>query len=381
MSSLSVARTYVGALAISLAAIALLKNNPPPPLSTATESLTGHSINSWTARAMTGLEGKIPDTTYNTDYVDRLERLWHAKELNAGASLGAKKKGEQLVNEYQQASANGSITHMTIDDYLAESQKRISNTRIDWKTLQQRAMPRNPERMQLVKELTNSLNAKDILAYSLTEFFGSHNAEKNLATKDYLLRTAGLEYVMSVPAVFDTLTSYGSHQFTPPAVADINFSQNTNFSINDLERFDHHELAYRFAARNITNLVAQLTEEELQTLEANHANNKDFLVQYIATAHYRPADARRAAKNSLRDGISGTLGFYAEQLGNHRVKNYADKTLANLTAVYKTPVWNLKPDMPANLFTTQKTFLNGDIKKVYTVRAGDNPSSITRLFN
>ena len=374
----------VGGLLLGAAAWAGITNPAPNPkpleerverlVDTSTGRLAGHTVNDFNTRNILGVQGTIPQTTLEHDYQAQLRHLWQLKEINSGATPQARRLGEQLINEYNQETA----TKMSLDEYINEFNHTIQNTEVDWQRLQATKLFGQPQKLPLLQELASNIDAKDLLAYQITELVGTGNGERDVAALDYVLRRAGREYVESIPSTGDNLASFAGSQITSRAVDEINRTQNTNFNLEDLRGNDHHETAYRNALTHLADLVREAPDEEL--LRTLTTTNRDVLALYLAVANYRPANSRLAIGEWMKNPQSN-FSFHLKDNGRIKARAYAKKTYSNLQALYKEPVWQEKPSMPPDLFTEVGTNSQGAVVKRYDVQPGDNPSSIARLFN
>ncbi len=160
---------------------------------------------------------------------------------------------------------------------------------------------------------------------------------------------------------------------------------------------DNHKAAYMFAINNLAVLVQRLSGKRLGKLEANW--DREFLQQFIATAHHSPESAIRSVKAWLDQKVDqkGKKPFRTYLPGD--LYDYANKTNANVQAVttdlgYETE----KTPMPANI---AKVFpggipfeiaglpgfdfvkVNGDCNLIfrYRVEKGDYRLNISEKFN
>ena len=372
----------VGGLLLAGATLIGINNSPPSSLEErierhvdeSTGQLAGHTVNDFNTRNILGVQGIIPQATLEHDYQAQLRHLWQLKEINSGATPQARRLGEQLISEYNQETA----TKMSLDEYVEGFNQTIQRTEVDWRRLQATKLFGQPQRLPLLQELARSVDAKDLLAYQVTELVGTGDGERDVAALDYVLRRAGREYVESIPSTGDALASFAGSQITSLAVKEINRTQNTQFSLEELRADDHHETAYRNSVIHLADLVREAPNEEI--LHTLTTTNRDVLATYLAVANYRPVNARKAMREWMKNPQS-KLSFYLEDNGRIKAHEYANKTFSNLEALYENPVWQEKPSMPPSLFTQAGTNSQGKIVKRYNVRPGDNASSIARLFN
>lgn len=372
MTGRSFTKKMLGTSAAILAAIALFKpsventNNYLPTSTNTIQQLAGHSVNSFTTRAISGLEGIVKDSTYNTDYQKQLAKLWNIKELNnPGLAPQVTKLGEHLQSSYNQQTA----TKLSLEAYIQEAQRTIDNTEINWNRVQQTKLPNAPEKLSTLQDLSKRLTATDLLAYSMTELFGSTNGQKNQAVYDHVLQTAGRDFIERVPA-FDRWESYGPYQFTPPALQEINRVQQTSFDIQTLKENQHHEAAYRLAVTNLADFLRVASNQEIDVLISQ---SDEELTKFVAAMHYKPRDAIRTKKGDLHTPFEQAL----RNRGFTRIANYVQKTGSNRRALRDEPPL-LTPQN--NAFVRVGTNSEGLDVYRYQVTPGDNPYRIVNAF-
>lgn len=354
---------------------------------TLADKLAGAEVGDYTTRALTGFSGIVPDTL-KIDYADRLERLWQAKELNAGLTDAAKEAAGERIHAYRSAAP----TRMTLDDYIssADDAARTVRDHINWSTVADLKGLDAP-RTRLLEDITNSLDGKDLLTYSMTELMPSRDGERNKQVYDILLQGGGREFIESTPALGDGYSSFGPYQFTSFAVFDkgdehrgastINrampFGHRIPGSVNKLRADDHHAAAALYAIDNLTGLLRSTTKKQLETLANSWARHDDDIIKFIATSHHAPTLARHAALEWIDDDLETDLTYFMPG----RLELYSQKTEANFKALRPATEFNRDPPLPASRFTHVGTNSEGREVHRYVVTPGDTRSAIADRFD
>ncbi len=200
---------------------------------------------------------------------------------------------------------------------------------------------------RLVKTLAGNISSEMLLSYGMTELMPSvTDAKMNVDMTEFLVSTAGEPYMACLPAVHDAYVSFGWFQFTSHAVFGGPGTKKGASLINQFVRDDRYQIpgsvihlasteqqmraAYLFAVYNLAHLVAKirreggarLRAERIETLTSHATSLNAGTLQYIATAHHNPAQARRGFISWLDDGLQGK---HSEHCGS-RIRDYAKKT-------------------------------------------------------
>jgi len=280
----------------------------------------------------TGIKGTVPSTV-GVDFKKQLDSLW-GRKLKRTKSKVVRQAYDTRVKEYLDPKFKP--TRVSVEQYLRNIAGAVNEVKrnIDWgKVGSLKGL--DSRREKLVSDISLSLDGKDILSYALTELMALDEGGKNIKVLDFLLRNAGEEYVGLIPALGDDLLSFGPYQFTSYAIYDANGETRgasiVNMALNKegipgsviyLKGDDHHKAAYLFAIGNIADMVRGLDASQLSRLESCKGNKRD-IVQYIATAHHSPGNARSIAKKWL-----DKKGDYGDSCYGRFVQ-YAEKTRAN----------------------------------------------------
>lgn len=296
-----------------------------------------------------------------------------------------------MIAEYKEHKP----TTITLDEYIKKHDsvmKKINNS-LDWNKVG-KLTNLNSDQLDLLRDISESLNGKDILCYGLTELMPSKtDGHLNIAIMDFLLRNAGREYVEAIPALADPYTSFGPYQPTQFAVFDdgkrregasllslaLPEEMRIPGSVMNIRGDQHITTAHLFGIYNLSRMINNLSRVEYDVLENNWTDHKDDLIKYIATAHHLPAKARKAARNWLANGAKLDYSVSCSS----RIRGYADKTGENYSAIY-----GIKPKPKKQKRVSQPLFTdlpgtNSDGLEVfrYVVKSKDNLSVIAEKFN
>ena len=289
-------------------------------------------------KAYLGTKESRIGNTIEVDYSKNLEKMWDKKiQKYSSHKRTLEPAKDQIVEMYSKLSKNNDLTKQTLEEYIADANTDVKNIQknIDWNKVY-KTKHLNSEEGKLVKEIFHYLDGKDFVAYGLTELMPSKtNGKRNAQVLDHLLQTAGVEYVQSIPAMYDALISKGAYQLTSNAIADGTTKTNTSklnyalpknerieSNVQDLSYQNHHKAAALFALNNISDLVNSLNSKQRNILKKNYKKRKKDLVKFIATSHNKPRDSKIAAHrwidNNLKHDYSVSCG--------RRIITYAKKT-------------------------------------------------------
>lgn len=289
----------------------------------------------------TNIKGWAP-TEVSVDFRKQLNNLWERKMKRTSNSVVRQAYNER-VKEY--LDPNFKPTTMSIEKYLGLTKAAMKevNDNIEWNTVGE-VKELNPRRQKLLEDISRSLTEKDLISYALTELMPKDDGKgRNPAVLDFLLTYAGMEYVHLIPALGDSLTSFGPYQWTSYAIYDAEEKRRGASIINlalpkekripgsviYLRENDQHKAAYLFAIGNLADIIKRLNETQLSVLENCWQNKKSDIVQYIATAHHCPGDALNIAKKWLDNKAKDS--YHKSCYG--RFKSYAERTIANIDAL------------------------------------------------
>jgi len=286
-----------------------------------------------------GIESNIIPETLLTDFDSQLSKLWQMKEDVSGLKNVAEEARWQLIEEYSQAR-----TPVTLKAYQTNIDQIANRTyqSINWQRMcRERGM--KTRNCQTLQKIAKTIGGRELLAYGLTELMPAAEGRLNVLVLDLLLQNAGREYVESLPAIYDSYTSFGLYQFTQYAIFEtpteirgasivstyLPVVEQIPGSVSKLRGDDHHKAAYLFAVRNLMRMIHRLNDRQLSTLESGWAHSDDEITQYIAVAHHSPSNALLAAKRWLDNGMKYDFSVSVSS----RYLAYAKKTKVNYEAL------------------------------------------------
>ncbi len=300
----------------------------------------------------TGISGTVP-AIVSVNFKERLLNFWDEKERGATNKEAVREVVRNQVMPYY----NGTPTTMTLDDYLKEIENSMKDVKdhIHWEQVRQ-TEGLNHEQLEVLKAISLSITPKQLLSYGLTELMPGFDGNKNVAVLDFLLRTAGREYVELLPSLADDYVSFGPYQFTSlalsewmiggklvrggvahlrPVVEETNCHQENPHcfriprTMTELQGNSHHHAALVFGVHNLAVLVRATERDEFDVLGKQWPKKMGEVTQYIATSHHNPKMALQTARRWLDHGTKHPY----EQSCNGRLLPYAQKTAANLKAL------------------------------------------------
>lgn len=182
---------------------------------------------------------------------------------------------------------------------------KLVNQNFDREKFGSEKLKNNTEKTILFKSLCNKIDEKALLSYGMTELMPSSDWKLNQEVLDFMLQNGGEKFVMNIPAIADSYTSFGLYQFTSFAIYDtwkkqewasiINLylpgEYRIAWSVTKLAIEDHHKAAYMFAMYNIYSLVFEADSEMMKALNLLlKQNDNNNLTQLIAIMHNLPAN-------------------------------------------------------------------------------------------
>ncbi len=289
---------------------------------------------------LTGVEGRAP-ATMTVDYCRQLELAWDAKSGRPGGTSGATKKTRgYTVDQY----CTGTRTFMSYDDYLDGVQRRIEEVRpyIDFAGIcAQKKIDAGG--CQLVQKMESVITAEFIGGYGMAELTPSMDARRNFLILDHLMSTAGVEYVMSFPALYDKLGSRGLFQFTYmghsnspeykrqggavilPFVPKAYRVPESVMGEMGLKTYDHDRAAHFLMLNNAADLVKKLNTKQRAALWRilNDESRREEVLEFYATSHHAQGTVRGFAMRWLNAKAAKPFHNYLEG----RFVKYGTKSL------------------------------------------------------
>ncbi len=328
--------------------------------------------------------GKLPEKLV-IDYSKNLTRMWNRKVEVWEKKLEARGKHLDInvlqmrsdrTGDYESRWKGGSRAEATQRTTLKEVSKEIDQVvdsvkeNIDPEQLR-KTYRLSAEQLKVVGTLAVGIDSKNIdargmlAAYSMTELLPKWNGEVNAEIYDFLLRTAGKEFMANIPSMGDPATSFGPLQFTAFALADYTNTHGVHErhgasvagqllpkdmqlpkSLDQLHGFvDHFKAGYLFALNNLATYVHRINDQ--RELDKLIKIDKGTLLAFLSASHNNPNLARKALNNYLLVSGNDADTFVKcailvdedrkkelEKKGKRivdqvKISDYAQKTIAN----------------------------------------------------
>ena len=243
------------------------------------------------------------------NFAMNLKKMWLAKRgIEDPENNVARKTALEIIGKFDQANIAGQVEKTT----LAKYKKHVSgivaelNRNMDWACFMKQPgrFSLDDSEIKMVKSIARTIKGRDLISYSLTELMPGRDGEIAGQMFQFLLENAGVEFLASIPAIYDDKTSMGMYQFTEYAVYDTpNEVRGASWvnrclksgqipgSVSRLSSDDQHRAAWMFAVYNIAFGINKLKNEKQQKKAAEVLSNKKELLAYIAAAHHAPGPA------------------------------------------------------------------------------------------
>lgn len=288
--------------------------------------------------AYVGHYGRLPDRKY-VNFSDNLNKLWQKKLAIENVTPATIETASKITYRYHRSSKEKKSVGRFISeiDNIAATSNRAINFAALCKKLKV-----DRDKCEDYRDVAGSIRGPNIAAYGMTELFPSKSGDFNYILLDTLLRNAGENYLMSIPALGDKYLSFGFYQFTSFAVRhDAEHVEGANVvsmysskkiagSVASLSTEEHHRAASYFATYNIGRLFKRLNDKQVRYIREGRCDDSEW-TQFVAVAHHNPKFAIKNADKWIQEGCSKPLVTY---LGP-RLKAYAIKTKNNLKVLEK----------------------------------------------
>lgn len=278
-----------------------------------TGALEGERFHNNLYSHLTGIEGTVPREV-NVDFENQLAMLCDMKKRFVEKRPRMDKRVFlQVCDELKREYSTLDKGKTSLQSFLNVTQREVDGVmrNLNWQELGERKQL-STEKLDLLRAISTSINARDLVAYGLTELMPTADGELNINVLRFLLENAGSRYVHSIPALYDDETSFGIYQFTAYAVfddgqtregaSDINrFLERDKIpgSMKDLRGDLHHRAAMLFAIRNLWYLMRECDKKQLQALSEVWRSNHTTIIEFIAVAHHAPVHGKKGALNWL----------------------------------------------------------------------------------
>lgn len=290
---------------------------------------------------MLGVKGAIPQHL-QVDYGENLADMWFRKLDRKIVSQATIDNAHKPIGFFLNNPDKKSLNDFVLDAY---TEIKLVREHLDWEGFCKREALEKVE-CAMLKKLSLQIRPIDLIAYGLTELMPSTEGKLNVKILDLLLRNAGANYVMTIPAMSDSLLSLGFYQFTSYALRHdekiagasiVNLflpkDKRLSGSVITLRGSEHHRAAYMFAIYNFALLCKKTNAKEFATLRLASKQKPDDLVTFMATAHHSPVYAVVDAREWLASGMKRPLSDHLKKRGKINLPSYGKKTSANLSAL------------------------------------------------
>ena len=249
---------------------------------------------------------------------------------------------EQIYSSYDAAKA----APMRLEDYRGSANGAIEQVErlIDRKRLHARFG--GPRQADLFDMCSQAIDGDLLIGCAMTEVSPTEHPKYNLAIFEFLLSSAGRDFIERIPSLADRQFSFGPYQLTPSSVFNDGTTQRGASiidtmltrsvlppNVDSVQGDDHHRAAYMLALYNVSLLVKDAGEKGVATLLRNPHAIADSISDYIPAAHHGSRDARLAYQkfaDSLRP--HQRIRSFA-QLCHADMRDYMERTRDNRAAL------------------------------------------------
>lgn len=285
-----------------------------------------------------GFSGAIPDQA-RIDWNKSLDKLWDQKLRIKNVSPATVNAVPDILKEFSVADSDT----MTIEAHIESLDNTLTDVKsnMNWAGICTKYRLSNTQCYNFVLSSYN-IDARMLTAYSMTELMPYREGERNYELMSIYMENSGRRYLDVIPALGDKYLSMGRYQFTSFAIgSDKNgprsANQIANFSpkypipgsVVKLNGMQSDLAAYYFSVYNVLTLIKKMNETGNKRFARNCVNQKDQIVEYIATAHHNPSWARKRAIQWITNDCSKPLINYQGK----RLEIYSIKTSTNYEAI------------------------------------------------
>lgn len=301
---------------------------PNNPKSYATGVLRGHKVAGLLSMYFGLKDGQQIPETLNVDFKRVLADMWTVKyqrtlqlrretalkKLPLDTALSAEDErsieikaqnmaqlGADIVKEYDAVNAKKT----SIGQLVSEMQKSIDG--VEKKPLYgELCKGMDGACVPLMQKIVESVNSREMLAFMLTEIMPTSDGKRNIEYVSFLLQNAGGDFIERIPALGDSLVSFGPFQLTHFPINEIHrlkvAGQHVPVNVGNVRGVAHVQTAYVFAMINIAKAVKDIQAPEILT---NHIGDiRESITSFIATAHHQPSVAIRMFRVFAEDFVA-----------------------------------------------------------------------------
>jgi hypothetical protein len=229
---------------------------------------------------------------------------------------------------------------------------------VDWESLAHAYGLHDAWYVDMLRHLASRAQGRSLVAYSMTEImpYGSSGAADNIPLYDFMIRHAGMAFVMQIPSMFDPQISFGPFQFTRFAIDSGIAAPHDGLAVNQylpeevrvpshLEEFAnlspdeairvHVTAAVLFGLQNIAMAMRALVHEHAgkEVLDAIADMDGATFAAMLAMHHHRPSEARRALLAWAHGVANGETGKPYHAYADKEVASYGEHSHTNFNAV------------------------------------------------
>lgn len=293
---------------------------------------------------LNGMIKKYTDFNGNTiSFPHALDNLWDIKLLKMRGRFS------DLATSFVQTYDQQTTPKSTLQEYKQNMGEELEAMLHHFDKEQFFEKHAHPQRQRFFENYLSHLNENVLMSYCLTELFPDINPGLNAAVMDKLLREAGPEFALKIPAVHDKYLSFGPFQLTskiitPEGAPTLNDYFPEKFRIPaSMKYYDTQEEHVRGAIMSIlynAEILANKLYTDNQLTNFNDAfeqltprQQELFLAGQIASAHHFSSKAASGVRDYMREVEQGTKKFddiitaidYSAGLNNYydqSVRNY-----------------------------------------------------------
>ena len=141
-----------------------------------TGALMGHKLGGLYT-SYTGINGVVDEETAFINFANQMDSMWEAKKRISKDNTAVPGVSDALTKEYRESK----VEHLTLDDYIKRIEKitgEIKKNEEFWQKIGE-IKHLNASELTLVRDISLSVNGKDLMAYIMTELMPTHNGLLN----------------------------------------------------------------------------------------------------------------------------------------------------------------------------------------------------------
>lgn len=294
-------------------------------------------------------DGKMPEHL-TVNFPERLIAMWAKKNERAHHDPKVKATADAILDEYCRSEPTPSSVEQFTIEAGTVVKKVLEN--INWDAVRM-LKGMSVGDVELAQKLLKGVSGTNLTALCMTELMPSDNGRINKSAFDLLLQYAGKEFIESVPALYDSLVSFGPYQFTahaldgkgqePVGASIMNVALPERMRIPEevsgLRGDAHHTAAMLYVIENVCNLINTLKQQSqaetvLGRLDNLAGERPEDVALFLATAHHAPDAAIRTAAEWLEQVTDDDAQTFLA-LCPPRILKYATRMQKHLEVLHK----------------------------------------------